>query len=135
MAKVIEQVGTPSKIQVNPMSVDTIDQDKLWVHYDDEADSMVIYITGAPVFAISVHVDDDTYIKVNPATGDIVGFHVERWEQNFLPSHPELQAVWQKLQPVVDATPDWVMLLRMVALWIIFVFKSDHFLPPLLQPA
>lgn len=135
MAKVTEQSNSRSRIQVNPLLVDTIDQDKLWVHYDDEADSLVIYITGMPVFAISVYVDDDTYIKVNPATGDIVGFHVEAWEQHFLPSHPELQAVWQKLQPVADATPDWTTLLRMLALWIIFLFKSDCFLQPVLQPA
>lgn len=135
MAKVTEQSNNRSRIQVNPLLVDTIDQDKLWVHYDDEADSLVIYITGMPVFAISVYVDDDTYIKVNPATGDIVGFHVEAWEQHFLPSHPELQAVWQKLQPVADATPDWTTLLRMLALWIIFLFKSDYFLQPVLQPA
>lgn len=135
MAKVTEQMATRRRMQVNPLVVDTIDQEKLWVHYDDEADSMVIYITGAPVFAVSVYVDDDTYIKVNPTTGDIVGFHVEAWTQNFLPAHPELQAVWQKLQPVADTTPDWTTVLRMVALWIIFVFKSDHFLRPVLQPA
>lgn len=37
MAKVTEQSNTRSRIQVNPLLVDTIDQEKLWVHYDDEA--------------------------------------------------------------------------------------------------
>lgn len=135
MAKVTEQLGNRARMQIKPLHVDTINQDKLWVHYDEEADSMVIYLTGAPVFAISVQVEDDTYLKVNPTTGDIVGFHVEAWEQRFLPTHPELQALWQKLQPVVDTTPNWTTLWRMLALWIIFVFKSDHFLQPSLQPA
>ena len=51
MAKITEQTATHKRMQVNALVVDTIDQEKLWVHYDDEADSMVIYITGAPVFA------------------------------------------------------------------------------------
>lgn len=122
-------------MQINPLQVDTIDQDRLWAHYDEEADSMVIYLTGAPVFAISVHVEDDIYLKVDSAAGNIVGFHVEAWAQNFLPSHPELQAVWQKLQLVVDATPGWTTVLRMLALWMIFVFKSDHVLQSAPQPA
>ncbi|MEZ4864596.1 MAG: DUF2283 domain-containing protein [Caldilineaceae bacterium] len=121
-------MATRSRFHVKPLLVDTIDQEKLWVHYDDEADSMVIYITGAPVFAVSVPVEDDTYLKVNPATGDIVGLHVEAWEQHFLPTHPQFQAAWQKLQSIADATPDWNTLLRMVALWLIFLLKTDHFM-------
>jgi hypothetical protein len=128
-------MGKRERMQINPLHVDTINQDKPWVHYDEEADSMVIYITGAPVFAISVHIEDDTYLKVNPATGDIVGFHVEAWKQNFLPSHPELQTVWQTLQPVVDSPSGWMTVLRMLALWMIFVFKSDHVLQSAPQPA
>lgn len=127
-------IATRKHRQINPLLLETIEIEKLWVHYDDEADSMVIYLTGAPVFAVSVHVDDDTYIKVNPTTGDIVGFHVEAWERGFLPTHPELQALWQKLQPVVETTPDWTMYLRMLALWIIFLLKADHLFQPSLQP-
>lgn len=112
-------------MQIKPLRLETIDIAKLWVHYDNEADSMVIYLTGAPVFAVSVLMEDDTYLKVDPTTGDIVGFHVEAWERGFLPTHPELQALWQKLQPVVETTPDWTMYLRMLALWIIFLLKAD----------
>ena len=135
MAKVTEQIITRKHMHVNPLTVDSIDIEKLWVHYDDEADRMVIYLTGAPVFAVSVLMEDDTYLKVNPTTGDIVGFHVEAWERGFLPTHPELQGLWQKLQPVVETTPDWTTYLRMLALWIIFLLKADHFLQPSLQPA
>lgn len=73
---------TPS-IKINPLVIDSIDQDKLWAHYDPEADSIVIYLTGGPVRAVSVLVGDDIYLKVNPKTGDIVGFHIEAWERKF----------------------------------------------------
>lgn len=135
MGKVRDRFVRHSRLKVNPLTIDTIDQNKLWVHYDDEADSMVIYITGGPVRAISVHLGDDTYLKVNPANGDIVGFHVEAWEHSFLPAHPELQSVWNKLQPDAPPEPDWNFLLRMLALWIIFIFKSDLPSIPTPQPA
>jgi hypothetical protein len=135
MGKVKDRFGDYSPQKINPLKTDAIDQNQLWVHYDDEADSMVIYITGKPTQAVSVYLGDDTYLKVNPANGDIVGFHVEAWEQSFLPAHPELQVVWNKLQSSAASEPDWNYLLRMLALWIIFIFKSDHALTPTRQAA
>jgi hypothetical protein len=135
MGKVKERFGERSLLKVNPLAIGAIDPNQLWVHYDDEADSMVIYITGRPMRAVSVHMGDDTYLKVNPASGDIVGFHIEAWEHSFLPAHPELQSVWNKLQLNAAPEPDWSYLLRMLALWIIFIFKSDLPSIPTPQPA
>jgi uncharacterized protein YuzE len=135
MAKVTAQLEQRARMQVNPLLVDTIDQDKLWVHYDEEADSIVIYITGAPVFAISVAVEDDTYLKVDPTTGNVVGFHVEAWSQRFLPNHPELQMAWQQMEKHAEPNPGLRSLLRMIALWVIFILKSDNVLSSPLQPA
>ena len=129
MAKVTAEWRQSPHVQVNPLLIDTIDQERLWVHYDDEADSMVIYITGSPVFAVSVEIEDDTYIKVDPVTNNIVGFHVEAWTRHFLPNHPDLQAVWQTIETTSPPSPKWNPLLRMVALWMIFMLKSEHSLP------
>ena len=62
---------------------------------DEEADSLVIYLTGKPERAVSVELGNDAYLKVNPTIGDIVGFHIEAWQQVFLPAHTDLQAAWQ----------------------------------------
>jgi hypothetical protein len=135
MARISDRFGEGSPLKVKPLALESIDQDQLWVHYGNEADSLVIYITGKPTRAISVHLGDDAYVKVNPANGDIVGFHVEGWEHRFLPAHPQLQSVWTKLQSKADPEPDWNYLLRMLALWIIFLFKSNSSLTPTPQPA
>jgi uncharacterized protein YuzE len=134
MAKVKNLLGDRSSLTINPLDVDELDQNKLWVHYDPEADSIVIYITGAPVRAISVHVGNDTYLKVDPKSGDVVGFHIEAWTRNFVPEHPEVQSVWNKMQPDLEPAFDWNHLLRMLALWVIFIFKSDHTLDLTPQP-
>ena len=120
--------------KINGLQLDAIDQNKLWVHYDDEADSLVIYLTSKPECAISVALDRDTYLKVNPTTGDIVGFHVERWQRAFLPEHADLQEMWDKLIPRSVET-HWPALLRILALWLIFMLKSAYFVPPSPQPA
>jgi len=135
MAKVKDFLGEHSPFRINPLDIDDIDQNKLWVHYDPEADSIVIYITGVPVRAVSVHLGNDTYLKVDPKSGDIVGFHIEAWERNFTPAHPEIQSVWGQMKPYREPALDWNHLLRMLALWVIFVFKSDQALNQTLQPA
>ena len=135
MAKVKDILDKAPSIKINPLDIDSIDQDKLWAHYDPEADSIVIYLTGGPVRAVSVHIGNDAYIKVNPKTGDIVGFHIEAWERNFTPIHPEIQSIWRRLQPVSEPTLDWNYLLRMLALWVVFILKTDASLSATPQPA
>ena len=133
MAKVKDIIKTAPTIKINPLDLDDIDQDKLWAHYDPEADSVVIYLTGEPVRAVSVYLGDDTYVKVNPKTNDIVGFHIEAWERKFIPAHPEMDSVWRRLQPASEPALDWNHLLRILALWVVFLLKSDAAASP--QPA
>jgi uncharacterized protein YuzE len=135
MAKVKEVLDKVQPIKINPLDIDAIDQDKLWAHYDPEADSIVIYLTGKPVRAVSVYIGNDTYVKVNPKTGEIVGFHIEAWERNFTPVHPEIHSIWRRLYPVSEPALDWNYLLRMLALWVVFMLKSDASLSATPQPA
>lgn len=126
----IQHVIEKSKLEINPLNMESIDLNKLWAHYDDEADSMVIYLTGGPVRAVSVLLDEDTYVKVDPATGEIVGFHVEGWERQFVPEHPDIRSSWKKITPRTANESEWRHILNMMALWLVFVFKSDY-MPPL----
>ncbi|MEZ4735482.1 MAG: DUF2283 domain-containing protein [Caldilineaceae bacterium] len=74
-------------MQIKPLRLETIDIAKLWVHYDNEADSMVIYLTGAPVFAVSVLMEDDTYLKVDPLQRGILSAFM--WKRgNGVSAHP-----------------------------------------------
>jgi uncharacterized protein YuzE len=135
MAKVKDIFQQTPSIKISPLVVDSIDQDKLWAHYDPEADSIVIYLTGGPVRAVSVLVGDDIYLKVNPKTADIVGFHIEAWERKFAPAHPEVNSIWRRLQPVSEPALDWNDLLRMLALWVVFLLKDDVSFSATPQPA
>ena len=134
MAKVKELFQQVPSIKINPLVVDSIEQDQLWAHYDPEADSIVIYLTGGPIRSVSVLVGDDIYLKLNPKTGDIVGFHIEAWEHKFVPAHPAVHSIWRKLQPIAESAVDWNYLLRMLALWVVFLIKSNVSSPAMPQP-
>ena len=111
---------------MNPLDVDAIDQNPLWANFDAEADSIVIYFTGTAVRAVSVHVGDDAYVKVNPANGDIVGFHIEAWEGKFTPAHPEMRAVWDEMKLELGSVPDWRALLRTLTVWYMSILESHQ---------
>lgn len=119
-------LSTESNLEINPISMETIELDKLWAHYDDEADSLVIYLTGGPVRAVSVLLDEDTYAKVDPLTGEIVGFHVEGWERQFVPEYPTIRSSWNRLTPRLSNDAEWRHTLNMIALWLVFVFTSNY---------
>lgn len=122
-------------MQINPLDIETIDLSKLWAHYDDEADSLVIYLTGAPVRAVSVLLEDDTYVKVDPSSGEIVGFHIEAWERQFVPEHPDIQSSWNKIASRTTDQSEWSHILHMMALWLIVLFKTDYMTPLAGTPA
>lgn len=134
MAQVKDILGAGPAIKANPLNIEAIDQNKLWVHYDPEADSIVIYLTGAPTRAVSVCFGDNTYLKVHPVTHDIVGLHIEAWEHKFVPAHPDIQAVWEKMKPYAKPEVSWHQLLRMLALWLIFGLKAERSVLPSPQP-
>jgi uncharacterized protein YuzE len=135
MATVKDVLDKHLSIRVNPLDLDSIQQDKLWAHYDPEADSIVIYLTGEPIRAVSVSIGNDSYVKVNPKTGDVVGFHIETWERKFVSAHPEIDSIWRRLQATSEATVEWGHLLRMLALWLVFMLKSDVLVSTMPQPA
>ena len=98
MAKVKEIFGQRPQFSIVPFSESRIDPSKIWVRYDSESDSIVIYFTGVPQPAISVYTDDDLYVMVDPKTHNVVGLHVENWERSFVPTHVDVQSVWTQIK-------------------------------------
>ena len=126
MAKVKDLLGQRPEMQINKFNLDSIDPQRIWSNYDAEADSVVIYITGAPRPAVSVYVDDNIYLMVDPQSRNVVGFHVEAWERKFVPAHADIQAIWPEIKRSLSSEIRWSHLLRMLALWTIFTVKAGN---------
>jgi hypothetical protein len=135
MAKVKDVLGQRPEMQINKFKLDSIDPQRIWSNYDSEADSVVIYLTGAPQPAVSVYVDDNIYLMVDPQSRNVVGFHVEAWERKFVPAHSDVQAIWPEIKRSLSSEVSWNHLLRMLALWTIFIVTSGNGYAPIPEPA
>lgn len=135
MAKIKDLLGPRPVFQMQTLDLDALNPDKIWASYDAEADSVVIYITGNPQPAVSVYASDNIYVMVDPATRNVVGFHVEKWERKFVPAHADIAAVWTLSKQALATEQNWRYLLKMLALWTIFTLKTSTGTSPVLQPA
>jgi hypothetical protein len=116
--------GDASRIQLKPRSIPIVDPNSLWVDYDRDTDSIIIYLTGKPVRCASVYVDDNIYALADPATGDIVGFQVDAWERSFLPRHPDLQLVWPQIKKTIAPDEGWSEQLKVYLMFTALVFSQ-----------
>jgi hypothetical protein len=135
MATVKDLLGQRPTFHMQSLNLDAIDPKKIWANYDQEADSVVIYITGKPQPAVSVYSGDNIYVMVDPATRAVVGFHVEKWERKFVPAHADIASVWTMIKNALSTEQNWRCLLQMLALWTIFTLKANNGATPVLQPA
>jgi hypothetical protein len=97
----------------------------VWANYDQETDSMVVYLTGKPVRGIHVWLQNGVYAIVDPGTEKVVGMQVEAWEQSFVPAHKEIREMWQELRPVFAREVGWNYLLRAIALWLVILLRPE----------
>lgn len=135
MAKVKDLLGQQPQFQIAGFVGEAIDPNLIWARYDKEADSVVIYLTGRPQPSVSVLTDGNLYLMVDPKSRNVIGLHVENWERTFVPAHTDVKVVWEQIKQSSLSNQPWNELLRMLALWTIFILKSEKGLSPTLQPA
>lgn len=60
-------------------------EESLGASYDDEADVLYLWRGAGPVEAVSLTTDDGHVVRIDPETGDVVGFtiidYAARWQQ------------------------------------------------------
>ena len=135
MAKVKDLLGQQPQFQIAGFVGEAIDPNLIWARYDKEADSVVIYLTGRPQPSVSVLTDHNLYLMVDPKIRNVIGLHVENWERTFVPAHTDVKVVWEQIKQSSLSNQPWNELLRMLALWTIFILKSEKGLSPTLQSA
>ena len=115
--------GTDMRVHLKPTKIGITDPNALWVDYDQDTDSMVIYLTGRPVRGVTVYLDDDIYVIADPGTGEIVGFQVDAWERSFLPRHTDLKLVWPEIKQTISPEEGWSEPLKVYLLFAVMLFR------------
>lgn len=62
------------------------------------ADADIFYLREEPVRpADNMHVGNYSVLRLDPETNEVLGAHIEGWEQFFLPPHPEFRKSWERV--------------------------------------
>ena len=73
-----------------PRFEDEVDTTKWEVHYDDEYDTLLVVVRSRPAISLDL---DSMMLRIDPTTGEILGFEIEDFVSAFVPAHPELPAL------------------------------------------
>ncbi len=118
-----EYYTTPELIPPDPK---TINPDNVWVDYDVESDILVIYLTKKPVPGVSYHIGNNL-IAITPFDSNtIIGFQIEAWEKEFVPSQEQLAERWPNIRRSLSAERTWSPMLVLMALLLL----TGYFLKP-----
>ena len=69
---------------------------KASMDYDSETDMLYFRRIGAP--AVSVSIDGELWLRVDPDSGEVYGFEIEAFEAHFLKRHYDVWALWKLLR-------------------------------------
>lgn len=70
--------------------VEDLDPERLAFSYDDETDTLFVHFYGEPLPAVSVEVQDDAFVRVDPVTEEVVGLQIEAFLTRAVLEHPSL---------------------------------------------
>ena len=83
----------PVPLDVASPKWESFDPAQFVLDYDKKTD--ILYARPAqPRAATSIDVDEEIWLRMDPITGEIVGFEIDDFQLVFLKKHPEIAAAW-----------------------------------------
>jgi uncharacterized protein YuzE len=121
----------PLPLDLPELQWDSFDPTRFIMDYDKNADIMYVRLPQARP-ATSIDLDEEVWLRVDPVTGEIVGFEIDDFELVFLRKHPELAAPWHEVRP--RQTTEKVALVLRILLEFVRSMAGPHPQQPRLQP-
>ena len=91
----IKRLVSTDALKTNFLSQMAGKRTPLFLHYDEEADTLML-ILGSPNVETVVHyVNDDVALLYTPDKLEIVGLQIEDFQSEFVPMYNSLQKVWK----------------------------------------
>jgi uncharacterized protein YuzE len=72
-----------------------VDSKQFSLVYDKKHDTLFIR-RGAPRPGTSIDLEGEAWLRMDPRTGEILGFEIEDFERVFLPRHPDIASAWHE---------------------------------------
>lgn len=126
MAKVRDVFPEPPKISLNTEWMKRVTLGDIWANYDEETDSMTIYVTGKPVSGVNVYLQDDVYAIVETRDNNkVVGLYFESWE-DYVPKIDIVDRAWSEIRDEAIQGKDVLLALRLLALELVMSIGTKH---------
>ena len=133
MAKVKDVYPSPPIVPLNARSLRNATLSDIWANYDDDTDSMIIYVTGKPVPGVNIYLGDDVYAIADPRdSNNVVGLYFESWE-NYVPKLDIVNRSWNEIKDAALNGIDVTLAIRVLALDLIMSLGTEN--TPALQLA
>ena len=121
----------PMPLDLPKLKWESFDPARFVMDYDKTTDILYVRPPKARA-ATSVDLDEDVWLRVDLATGEIVGFEIDDFELVFLKKHPELAAPWHEIRP--KAPTEKMALVLAIFLEFLRSLASPHPQQPRLEP-
>lgn len=116
MAKVRDVFPEAPKISLKAEWMKSVTLGDIWANYDEDTDSMIIYVTGKPVPGVNVYLRDDVYaIADTKDNNKVVGLYFESWE-DYVPKLDIVNRSWSEIREAALRGKDVTLALRILAL-------------------
>jgi hypothetical protein len=126
MAKVRDVFPDSSPIRPNAEWIKGTHLSDMWAKYDEETDSMLIYVTGQPVPGVNVYLKDDIYAIVDLRDQNkMVGLYFEAWEE-FAKKLDIVNRSWGEIRENLLEGTDTSLTLRFLALVLVTMMGKEN---------
>jgi hypothetical protein len=69
--------------------------------YLTDVDTFILRPSGKSIPAVSIDIEGEWYLRINPDTGEIVGVEIEDFEKYFIKKYPEFGVIWKQAKKSV----------------------------------
>lgn len=128
-------LGPPPAVQLTMPSAETIATGEIWVDYDEESDSFIIYFSAQPARGVHYDIDNGVTAIADPVTGQVLGIQIDAWERHFIHQFADLNRVWPEFKSTLEPDKSWSHPLRFLGVFVLFLLSilhnDEHRLAPL----
>lgn len=126
MAKVKDVFPPSSPVTLNTDWIKSAVLSDIWARYDEETDSMLVYVTGEPVPGVNIYLQDDIYGIVDLYDENkMVGLYFEAWEE-FAKKLDIVSRSWGEIRETLSHGTDASLTLRFLALLLVTMIGKEN---------
>ena len=121
-------IGEQELPELIPPDMDVIRPDNVWVNYDVESDTFIMYLNTRPIPGVSYYISNNVLAITSLDSDEIVGFQIEAWEKEYLLTQPKLAEWWPTVRQSLIGERSWSPQLVIMGLLLLFVslFTPDQ---------